>query len=229
MAAAAPPEGLTGWGKAVSTVQNKASATKMFDRFAATVKDTPVYGTTLAAITLEQAVDERTWTNLAEFVTKQRKTNGEQYANTTMRNYVRDAMLLAQKKFAKETSAKVFFMCMSINNKEESQWLRKVLTQIDRAWAEHKVATGETEDEPMPITFPEHKGIMRAYSRCKQLDAAPKALVCQGARSAAARGGEVSFITLESSQYMQGLNARFGVVESKRRASTLVQYCSKGE
>ena len=71
--AASPPEGLTGWGKAVSTVQNKASATKMFDRFAATVPDTPVSGTTLAAITLEQAVDERTWTCLADFVTKQRK------------------------------------------------------------------------------------------------------------------------------------------------------------
>ena len=224
--AAPAPEGLTGWGKAVSTVQNKASATKMFDRFAATVPDTPVSGTTLAAITLEQAVDERTWTNLADFVTKQRKNaKGEQYANTTMRNYVRDAMILAQKKFAKETSAKVFFMCMSMNNREESQWLRKVLTQIDRAWAEHKAATGETEDEPMPLTFHEHKGIMRAYSKCKQVDAAPKALVCQGARSAAARGGEMPFITLESSQYMQGLNARLGV-ESKLRASTLVQYCS---
>ena len=85
--AAPAPEGLTGWGKAVSTIQNKASATKMFDRFAATVPDTPVSGTTLAAITLEQAVDERTWTNLADFVTKQRKNaKGEQYANTTMRN-----------------------------------------------------------------------------------------------------------------------------------------------
>ena len=66
----------------------------------------------------------------------------------------------------------MFFMCMSMNNREESQWLRKVLTQIDRAWAEHKAATGETEDEPMPLTFHEHKGIMRAYSKCEQVDAA---------------------------------------------------------